>query len=155
MPEASSKPVTDRGWRRALRIRTIGASVLLLGLACTKLPTAPPREVDFEFEFQDREGTPIGNALVILDATAPPTPYHNFGARTNDAGRARFHLPEGRYEARINSPEYGPYAGRTVLPEVIVSESTGRFVYKLAGAYISGTIRNPDGVALRCELQPQ
>jgi len=35
-----------------------------------------------------------------------------------------------------------------VLPEVIVSASPGRFVYRLAGAYISGEIRSPDGVAL-------
>ncbi|HEU4725055.1 MAG TPA: carboxypeptidase-like regulatory domain-containing protein [Candidatus Eisenbacteria bacterium] len=134
-----------QGWRR---VGAVGASLLMLGLACTKLPTAPARVIDFEFEVQDREGTPIADALIVMEPRGPRSPSWDYSARTDDAGHTRFRIPEGVYVSQIYSPDYGPYAYDTLVPEVIVAASAPRFVYRLAGAYVSGEIRGPNGVAL-------
>ncbi len=122
--------------------------LLLVGLACARIPTAPSRQVDLDFIYQERDGSPISEAIILLNRIGPTRQSGVFGAETDAAGHAHFHVPEGRYTGTALLPENSPYTHRPDIPEFVVSGDAGRHVFRLSGAYVSGEIRDPDGAIL-------
>jgi hypothetical protein len=122
--------------------------LFLAALSCTRMPTAPRREVLVEGTIAGPDGAPVRYADVIFyarDAALPqnddPPPW----ARADVNGHYSIRLTSGLYEVHIPPPR-GGWIGYSNLVSIT---SDNRIIdYAFHGLAVTGRLLDPEGVSV-------
>ena len=130
-----------------MRRRGLALVLVLLALSCTRMPTAPRRDVVLEGTLTAPDGAPVRYVHVFLWPQDPtlPTSEDPLAAMTDAAGHYEITLTAGTYLLRIPSVRRG-WIGYS--NKISVSPDHRTFDFHFHGVAVSGRLFDPDGVPI-------